>query len=119
MKKKTWIWVLILAAVVLAGVIATVRISRRGGTYALITVDGELVERVDLSKVRDSRDLVVETAYGRNIVHIEQGAIWVAEADCPDQICVLMGKLTTDGGMPIICMPHRLMIEIEDDGLDG
>ena len=43
----------------------------------------------------------------------------VTEADCPDHICVLMGRLTTDGGMPIICMPHRLMIEIEDDGLDG
>ena len=119
MKKKTWIWVLIFALIVLAGVAATVRISRSGGVWAVISVDGELVERVNLSKVRESRDLVVETAYGRNIVHIEQGAISVAEADCPDQICVYMGKLTTEGGMPIICMPHRLIIEIEDDGLDG
>ena len=43
----------------------------------------------------------------------------MTEADCPDHICVYMGKLTTEGGMPIICMPHRLIIEIEDDGLDG
>ena len=98
MKKKSWFFVLI---------------------FAVITVDGEVVERINLSKVRESRDIVIETAYGSNTVHVEPGAISVTEADCPDHICVLMGRLTTDGGMPIICMPHRLMIEIEDDGLDG
>ena len=108
MKKKSWIWVLIFAVIVLAGVAATVGIARGGGVVAVITVDGEVVERINLS-----------TAYGSNTVHVEPGAISVTEADCPDHICVLMGRLTTDGGMPIICMPHRLMIEIEDDGLDG
>lgn len=119
MKKKSWIWVLVFAVIVLAGVAATVGIARGGGVVAVITVDGEVVERINLSKVRESRDIVIETAYGSNTVHVEPGAISVTEADCPDHICVLMGRLTTDGGMPIICMPHRLMIEIEDDGLDG
>ena len=73
MKKKTWIWVLIFAFIVLAGVAATVRISRSGGVWAVISVDGELVERVNLSKVSESRSFVVETAYGSNTVLVEPG----------------------------------------------
>ena len=119
MKKKSWFWILIFAVLVLAGIAATVRIARGGGVVAVITVNGEVVERIDLTKVRESRDLVIETAYGSNTVHLEPGEISVTQADCPDRICVAMGTLTTDGGMPIICMPHRLMIEIEDDALDG
>ena len=119
MKKKSWIWVLIFAVIVLAGAAATVGIARGGGVVAVITVDGEVVERINLSKVRESRDIVIETAYGSNTVHVEPGAVSVSEADCPDQICVKMGTLTTEGGMPLVCMPHRLIVEIEDDGLDG
>lgn len=119
MKKKTRIWILVFAAVVLVGAAATLRLSRGKGVTAAISVDGALVERIDLSKVRESRSFTVETAYGSNTVLVEPGAISVTQADCPDQICVHMGKLTTEGGMPIVCMPHRLIIEIEDDGLDG
>lgn len=118
-KKRTWLWVLILAAVVLVGVAATLRLSRSKGVTAAISVDGVLVERIDLTKVRESRSFTVDSAYGSNTVLVEPGAISVTEADCPDQVCVYMGKLTTEGGMPIVCMPHRLIIEIEDDGLDG
>ena len=46
------------------------------------------------------------------------GAISVTEADCPDGICVRQGKLTT-AGVPIVCMPHRLVIEIYGDAIDG
>ena len=119
MKKKSWIWILIFAVLVLAGLAAAVRIGRGGGAVARITVGGEVVERIDLTKVREARDLVIETAWGRNVIHIEPGAVSVSEADCPDQICVKMGKLTTEGGMPLVCMPHRLIVEIEDDGLEG
>lgn len=120
MKTKTWIWIAVLAALVLAGLAAAAWVRQRGeGAVARITVDGEVVERIDLTKVREARELVIETRYGRNTVYIEPGAISVTEADCPDGICVRMGKLTTEGGMPIVCMPHRLMIEIEDDGIDG
>ena len=51
-------------------------------------------------------------------MHVEPGAISVTEADCPDGICVRQGKLTT-AGVPIVCMPHRLVIEIYGDAIDG
>ena len=128
MKKNCWIRILVIILAVLllilvialsVRIVAALKNAPGGGVIAVITVDGEVRERIDLTKVQESRDLVIETAYGKNTVHVEQGAISVTEADCPDRICVAMGRLTTDGGLPIICMPHRLMIEIEDGTLDG
>ena len=118
MKKKTILWLLIFAAVILGGLLLYRHLSGAGGTVAVISVDGEVIERIDLSKIRESCDLQIDTAWGRNTVHVAPGAISVTEADCPDQICVKMGQLT-GGGIPIICMPHRLVIEIEGGDFDA
>jgi len=118
MKRKNWIWILLFALLIVGGLLVYRHLGSTGGTVAVISVDGEELERIDLSRVEDSYDIVIETVYGSNTVHVEPGAISVTEADCPDRICVHQGKLT-GGGIPIICMPHRLVIEIEDSDLDG
>ena len=55
-----------------------------------------------------------------NTVVVEGGRVRVSQADCPDQVCVNQGWIS-NGTVPIICLPHRLMIEIVDGGggLDG
>ena len=116
--KKTLLWILLFAAVVAGGLLLTRRLDSRGGTIAVISVNGEEIERIDLSKVRESYDLEIATDYGRNLVHVSPGAISIAEADCPDRVCVQMGELRR-GGIPIICMPHRLVIAIEGGDLDA
>ena len=118
MKKTNLIWGLIFAALVAVGLLTYFLLGRGAGTVAVVSVDGEEIERVDLTKVRAPRDLEIDTEYGHNTVHIEPGAISVTEADCPDHICMLQGKLTGEG-IPIVCMPHRLIIYIEGDALDG
>lgn len=113
MDKRTKIWISVFAAVIFVCAALAVWVSLSGeGTVAVITVDGKEYRRIDLSRVRESYDLVVETEWGTNTVHVSPGAISVTEADCPDRICVQRGAITT-GGIPIICMPHRLVIEIE------
>ena len=89
-----------------------------GGTIAVITVDGEELDRIDLSRVKESYDFEIRTEYGSNTVHVEPGGISVTKADCPDLICVHQGKIT-GGGIPIVCMPHRLVIQIEGGNIDG
>ena len=88
------------------------------GTTAVITVDGAEYERIDLSRVKEGYDIRIETRYGYNIVHVQPGAISVAEANCPDGICVRQGRLE-GGGVPIVCMPHRLVIQIEGGDIDA
>ena len=88
------------------------------GTTAVIYVDGREYRRVDLSKVKEPYVIEIETVYGRNSVLVEPGAISVSSADCPDKICVHQGRLT-GAGIPIVCMPHRLVIDIEGGETDA
>jgi hypothetical protein len=57
----------------------------------------------------------VETKGVHNTGHVDRGSIRVTEADCPDQICVHQGSITDDS-LPIACVPHRLVIQIEEAG---
>jgi Uncharacterized protein conserved in bacteria len=118
MKKNNLIWILLFALIVIGGLLSWSMLGRGEGTVAVISVDGEELERIDLSKVRKAYDLEISTEYGHNTVHVEPGAISVTEADCPDHVCMYQGKLT-GSGIPIICMPHRLVIEIEGGDLDA
>ncbi len=118
MDKKSLFFVILFAVIVVAGVLLWLRLGSGGGVVAVITVDGQEYDRVNLSRVKQPYDIPLTTDYGSNTIHVEPGAISVTEADCPDRICVLQGKLTGDG-FPIVCMPHRLMIYIEDSDIDG
>ena len=119
MDRKTKKWIIILAAVVIAGLVSyCLAMSTGGGTVAVISIDGEEYERIDLSKVTESYDIELSTQYGHNTVHVSKGAIRVSESDCPDHICMNQGAITKSG-VPIICMPHRLVIQIEGGGIDA
>ena len=88
------------------------------GTVAVISVNGEEYDRIDLSEVTEAYEMEIETEFGCNTLLVEPGAISVISASCPDKICVRQGKLT-GGGMPIVCMPNRLVISLEGSGVDG
>ena len=87
---------------------------------ARITRDGVLVEEIPLDGIQEPRSFTLEDASGSNRVEVEAGRIRIAQADCPDQICVKQGWVS-DGTVPIVCLPHKLMIEIVGGGgdLDG
>ena len=45
---------------------------------------------------------------------IKDRQIRVKDADCPDKTCVGMGWLSSSS-MPIVCLPHKLVIQFTDD----
>jgi hypothetical protein len=110
-KSKTWFWIALFAVLAAAGAGAYL-LRGGGGTMADIYVDGELYRKVDLSAVAVPYDITVRSKYGYNVVHVENGAISVVESDCPEQICVQQGAIT-DSRVPIVCLPHHLVIQIE------
>ena len=83
------------------------------GTVANVYQDGVCVLSFDLSQVAEARTYVLEDPSGSNTILVEPGRIRVLEADCPDQICVQAGWLT-DSAAPIVCLPHRLVIRLEN-----
>lgn len=85
-------------------------LSYKGGKTAVITVDGELFGRYSL---QSDQTVEIKSGLGSNTVSIKNGAVTVEAADCPDGYCVShvsIGK----SGETIVCLPHRLVIEIED-----
>jgi hypothetical protein len=118
MLRKSRFWAVLFASLFLmgGGGFLLLRGAGHAGHVACVYVDGELERRIDLDAVAVPYDFVVETKWGHNTVHVEQGSVRVSEADCPDQICVHQGKITGDDLLPIVCVPHRVVIEIEEAG---
>ena len=96
-----------------AGILLTDRFAQPG-MIAEIALDGEPYRTINLRAVTLPYEFEVETELGRNIVRVEQGRIAVVEADCPDQICVQRGY-ASETGLPIVCLPHRLSIQLEEE----
>lgn len=47
-----------------------------------------------------------------NLLLISSGQVSVSDADCPDRLCVRQ-KAISRKGENIICLPHKLVIQIE------
>lgn len=88
------------------------------GHVARITVDGQVVEEIDLSQVETPYTLTLDGPGGfSNEILVEKGRICVEHAGCPDQVCVRQGFIS-DGTAPIVCLPNKMMIEILGGGGD-
>ena len=108
---------LLLAAVAASAAWLLLRDGDTDAPTARILRDGVLLEEIDLDQVDEPRSLVLEDESGSNTVQVERGRIRISAADCPDQVCVKQGWIS-GGAVPIICLPHRLTIEIVDGGGD-
>lgn len=105
---------MVLAAILLglgAAVFLWFQLSHRAPAKLLeVTVDGTVVETLDLEK--DGELTITSPSGGSNHLIIQEKTAWVSEASCPDKICVHQGKISRDGEM-IVCLPNRLVIQIK------
>lgn len=112
--KRTRFWVTLIAVLLLVSVLASLLVLRRtAGTVAKIYLDGQCIRSIDLSRVNSASEFIVEGPAGSNTVRVEPGRICVSQADCPDQVCVHQGWIST-GAVPVVCLPNRLVIQIEE-----
>ena len=77
------------------------------GAQAVVTVDGREIGRYPLRKSG-----TFSLYGGTNILVVENGEAWVSEADCPDKVCMGMGKISRNGEF-IACLPNRLLVVVE------
>lgn len=106
---KLWIAAIAVFLVVCAALSIYIFTSAETGTTAVVTRDGVEVCRLDLGE--DTEMSVISDDGGYNIIVVENGAVKVSAADCPDQICVKQGAIN-DNAAPIVCLPHKLVIEV-------
>jgi hypothetical protein len=81
--------------------------------FANITVDGELYQKVELTK--EEQIIKVETSKGINILKVHDHGIEMFDADCPDKVCLSFGFVTRPNST-IVCIPHRVLVELVSEG---
>ena len=74
---------------------------KKDGITAVVKVDGNIVYMLPLDK---NASVTVEGYQGgSNTVVIENGTVYMKDADCPDKLCE----------KTIVCLPHRVVVEIQ------
>ena len=109
--KRTRFWVGVLAAAALLSVGAILLLGRwsGGGHMARIYQDGVLIREIDLDSLSAPLTFTVEFQGRTNTITAQ-----------PGRVCVDQGWIS-DGTVPVVCLPNRLVIQIEGggDGLDS
>lgn len=85
------------------------RQSQGPAAQAQVSVDGQLVETIDLQT--DGEYTIQGAGGGSNHLVVEDGQIWCDEATCPDKVCIHQGKQSLDGAT-IVCLPNRMIVQI-------
>lgn len=110
----------IIAVIFLIGIVFSVLVltAPEKDTVRIVS-GGKVLYTFDLSTAEDAT-LVIGESGQQNTVEIRDHRIRVKDADCPDKTCVNMGWLSSSA-MPIVCLPHHLVIEFTDDsgGIDA
>ncbi len=104
--------IILIIIVLIIGVAAFffIKAGQKKGGEILITLDGEEYGRYPLDT---EKEITIDDGDYSNTIVIEDGKASMRNADCPDQICVNHTPIYKNGET-IICLPHRLVILVED-----
>lgn len=89
----------------------------------VISVDGEEVERCGLDEFSDAEHSYTNNGYTLRVALAaellpDRHGVQVTASDCPTQDCVHTGTITR-GGQSIVCLPARVVIELEGSSGSG
>lgn len=97
-----------------------------GPLTAVVTIDGREADRFPISQgepfevrtyTSNGYTLVVSPAGDDPLLSAPDG-LRVSESDCPNQDCV-RGGVISQSGQSIVCLPARIVIEIQGGSGDG
>lgn len=111
MRKKI-VWCCIGVVFVVSSVWSFLIVCSPPGHRVEIVQEDVVVKSIDLDHAKNE-EFVVYYGESSNTIHIEDGEIWVSQAQCPDHICMKMGKLSSEN-LPIVCLPNHLIIRFAE-----
>lgn len=86
---------------------------------AVISVKNEVIETINLSDHEGHEQFDITTHdHEINTVELSDGRIRIKSATCNDQVCVRTGFINK-AGQTIVCLPHQLVIEVQNLGDDN
>ena len=87
----------------------------REGTQVRVTVNGE--DHATYSLAQD-RTVTIRKDGHLNKFSIKKGKVQMDQSNCHNQNCVEMGAISRTG-QSIVCLPHRIVIEITGGDYDA
>lgn len=84
---------------------------------AEISVDGKIIQTVDLDSVKEKTEIKPDGDYNVLIV-AENGRIRFEHSDCEDKLCVASGNLEKSGDIAV-CLPAKTVITVIGSELDA
>lgn len=113
MKKNDWILmsIVVLIGLLSFGIVKWIQQESTKEPMAQITVNGKIVGTYPLSE----NQIIDIPSKGKwtNRFKIEDGAIYMLEANCPDKICV-HHKPISQNGETIVCLPNKVVVVIKN-----
>lgn len=115
MKKADFI--LIACVIAIAGIAFFIvyGLNSSSGNYVQIEVDSQVYKVVSLNE--DTTIEIESDNGGTNTLVVKDGYAKMTEANCPDGICKNYKKISKTGES-IICLPHKVIVTIENDVAD-
>ena len=108
--------ILLMIAVLAAAACCFLYFSLRSGSACVAVVEQNGVELRRISLETLEEPLLIETGGEFPlVVAVDRKGAWIAEASCPDQICVRTGKITAPG-QAAVCLPARLSVRLIGEG---
>lgn len=111
--KGDWVAVGVVLLLALAVILCFLPGNSEPSGQAQIYLNGQPVKTVDLTK---DQTFVISDRY-RNEITVADGAICIADSDCPGRDCVHSGSIRTPG-RSIVCLPNSLEIRITSNEAD-
>ncbi len=104
------VYALILALVVLLFLF----FGKTNSAFVTVSQNGKTLYTFDLNdKTLAGKEFVIEGKY-QNKILIQNGKLFVTEANCPDRLCAQSLPLSSNGGV-ICCVPNGLVITVQND----
>ena len=110
---------LILGILIGAGLLAgAFALAKKPGAYVRVEQNGKLLavwkleeDRREVFPSESGETEKTEDEEAGNVLVIENGAVHMESASCPDKLCVKQGT-KSKVGETIVCLPHKLVVTV-------
>lgn len=110
-KYKNDLIVISIIVVIAVLILIFMNLLKEEGNTVFVTIDDEVYKVYDLNE-----DITVELDTGNTLV-IKDNEAYVSMSTCRDKVCVNHGRISAIGET-IICLPHKLVIEVKGADAD-
>lgn len=109
-KADVWLIALLLTIGIVSFFAVRMFMGDQNGATVRISLDGELYGTYRLSK--EQTVLIGKGGTVTNTLQISGRKAKMAEADCPDRLCVHQNAISRQGET-IVCLPNKIVVEVE------